>query len=108
MSIWMNALSALFMVTSGTNSMVDVTTPLVKPEVQETQNSGYVVVESVDDEVVVIETAQGIITIPRAVFPGNGIYEGAVLEWRIADDEASRRLDEAKLRLERMKAMSQE
>ena len=107
MSIWMNALSALFMVTSGTNPMADVPSPLVKPETHEPQSTGYVVVESVDDEAVVIETSKGVITIPRSLMPNDGIYEGAILEWRVADDEASRRLAEAKLRIERMKAMSQ-
>lgn len=107
MLIWLNVLASLF-IFSGSN---DTTEPEVDTEVSEvvdSQESGYLVIDSIEDDIVVVETEQGNVIVPIDLFPQNSVHEGTVIEWRIAYDESERRLKEAQSLIDRMQSMSQE
>ena len=106
MSIWLNALSALILI-SGTGDVSETDVNPSESEVACVQESGYVVVESVEDDVVILETDKGNIVIPSEVLPENLIKEGLVIEWRIADEEAEKRLQEGQSRIDRLEEMSE-
>lgn len=106
MLIWLNALASLFLF-SGSN---DTEEPGVNTEVSEVsapQESGYVVIDSIDDDIIVVETDQGNVIVPIELFPENSVHEGTVIEWRIAYDESERRLKEAQSRITRMQSMDE-
>ena len=105
MMIWLNALATLFLYSGNGEAVESRETPVV---IEETATSarGYVVVESVEDEIVVIETDHGEVCVPRELFPELVIHEGMVLEWRVADEERYRRLEEAQERIHRMQSLN--
>ena len=71
-------------------------------------HSNYIVVDRIDDDLAYLETPKGNLVIPAQYLPENTAVEGTVIEYRIATDEAKRRLDKAQKRIDRLIRMSEE
>ena len=67
----------------------------------------FVVVERLSDELVYLETPRGRLVLPAYYLP-EGVAEGMVIEFRIASEEAERRLEAGRRRIERLQKMSAE
>lgn len=93
--MWLKMMSVLMMMTAETGAEW-------YENHEEEAASGYVVVESVDDDIVVLEAEGGTIEVPRNWLPGSVLKEGNVLVWHVSGKERARRLLHAQLRIERM------
>ena len=54
-------------------------------EQNEPQESGYVVIESIENDIATIETEKGTFHVPRKYLPSNINREGMVIEWHISE-----------------------
>ena len=91
-------LFAVWMITAGTPADMDFANAY-----PQTETSGYIVIERMDETTVSIETDAGILELPREVFPLEDIHEGTVIEWRVNEEEEATRLAEAQARIDRMR-----
>ena len=64
----------------------------------------YIVVERLSDDLAYLETPGGRLVLPAHYLPN--AFEGMVLEYRIAWDEAQRRLNAGRERIERLQKLS--
>ena len=115
---WMNVLAAIAIsLQTGAVSMRGVSDDALQLEAIEI-NAGdeeeseplrkphnYVVVERIGDDLAYLETPQGKLVLPLYYLPAD-VAEGTVIEYRIATDEAARRLDLARARIERLQQLS--
>lgn len=68
------------------------------------QARNYIVVERLSEDLAYLETPRGRLILPAHYLPD--AFEGMVIEYRIAWDEAQRRLDAGRDRIERLQKMS--
>ena len=79
-------------------------TPMAVDDLWEgTQTSGFIVIERLDETTVSIETREGIVDLPRGIFPETELHEGMVIEWRVNEAEEQQRLEDAQARIERLR-----
>ena len=100
-----NLLAALFIFSMIPENSADISEDTAT-EQPAPQDSGYVVIESIDDNVVTIDTGNGTFTLPRNMLPSNINQEGFVIEWHISEEEHDKRMAQARSRIERMQQMS--
>ena len=67
----------------------------------------FVVVERLSEDLAYLETPRGQLVVPAYYLPED-VAEGMVIEFRIAAEEAERRLAEGRRRIERLRQMSAE
>ena len=83
--------------------MISASVPTGVEDLWGAQTSGFVVIERLDETTVSIETREGIVDLPRGIFPETALHEGMVIEWRVNEAEEQLRLEEAQARIDRLR-----